>query len=288
MVKRLISPETIKTELFELGIKSGDIVFIAADLMLVGYYAGSREKTISFWLDTLLDCVGPDGTLIIPAYTKSFPRWRKDPKCIFSPNSETTSGPLSTAFSNHPGVIRSSHPTNSCFGIGPKAKLVLRDHDESAPSYLPYQRIISLGGKNLMLGAISDSRLAPMAIHAAQEHLGITRRNWQGGLVQSYYLNSKNEKKLFTRKDVGGCTSFGYKTIGHHLVSRAINIGKVGRGLAAYIDCSKSFQLICNVYNEQPSLLKCDNKLCRDCFGSPPFRHPIFWSREIIAKLWSI
>jgi hypothetical protein len=143
-----------------------------------------------------------------------------------------------------------------------------------------------MGGKNLMLGAVSDEKLAPMAIHAAQEYLGITRRNWQSGLVQSFYFSKENEKKLFTRYDIGGCTSFGYKTIGHHLIARAISIGKVGRGWAAYIDCKKSFELICQIYSRQPSLLRCDDSLCRDCFGSPPLHHPLFWGRQLISKLW--
>lgn len=285
MAKKIVSSETIKADLEGLGVQKGDVVFIAADLMRVGYHAGSREKTIDFWLHTLLDAVGKEGTLIIPSYTKSFPRWRKDPECVFSMDSKTTSGVLSEAFSSHSNVIRSKHPTNSCFGIGPDAEFILQDHDEKASSYGPYQRVISLGGKNLMLGAVSDEKLAPMAIHAAQEYLEITKRNWQSGLIQSFYINDQNKKKLFTRYDIGGCTSFGYKTIGHHLVSRAINIGKVGRGWAAYIDCKKSFQLICEIYKQQPSLLKCDNKHCRDCFGSPPMRKPLFWIKDIFSKL---
>ena len=285
MVRKMISSETIKADLYELGVRNGDIVFIAADLMRVGYYADNREQTMNFWLKTLLDAVGKNGTLVIPSYTKSFPRWKKDHQCVFSPNSKTTSGALSEVFSTHSEVLRSRHPTNSCFAIGPDAKFILQDHDEKAPSYLPYQRIISLGGKNLMLGAVSDEKLAPMAIHAAQEYLGITRKNWQSGLVQSFYINDQNKKKLFTRHDVGGCTSFGYKSIGHHLVSRAINIGKVGRGWSAYIDCKKSFQIICEIYNQQQTLLKCDDRSCRDCYGSPPLRNPLFWMKDIISKI---
>ena len=287
MVRKIISPETLKANLYELGVRKGDIVFIAADLMRVGYHVGNREQTMDFWLDTLLDAVGTNGTLVIPSYTKSFPRWRQDHECVFSPHSKTTSGVLSEAFSNHSEVLRSRHPTNSCFAIGPEAKFILQDHDEKAPSYLPYQRIISLGGKNLMLGAVSDEKLAPMAIHAAQEYLGITRKNWKSSLVQSLYINDQNENKLFTRHDVGGSSSLGYKSLGHHLVSRAINIGKVGRDWAAYIDCKKSFQLICEIYKQQPNLLKCDDRSCRDCFGSPPLRKPIFWAKDIISRIWT-
>ena len=48
MVEKMISSETIKADLYELGVRNGDIVFIAADLMRVGYYADSREQTMNF------------------------------------------------------------------------------------------------------------------------------------------------------------------------------------------------------------------------------------------------
>lgn len=284
MPKKLMTAESIESDLRELGVQKGDIIFIAADLMRVGFHAGCREQTLAFWINVLLDSVGDEGTLIIPSYTESFPRWRKDINCVFSACSKTTSGALSEAFAGYPGVVRSSHPTNSCFGIGPQASVILGGHNENTSSYFPYHRVISMGGKNLMLGAVSDEKLAPMAIHAAQEYLGLTRKNWQSGLVQSFYINEKHEKKLFTRHDIGGCTSFGYKTIGHHLIARAISIGKVGRGLAAYIDCKKSFDLICEIYGRQPSLLRCDDSSCRDCYGSPPLRHPLFWGGQLISK----
>ena len=37
-----------------------------------------------------------------------------------------------------------------------------------------------------MLGAVSDEKLAPMAIHAAQEYLGITKKNWQMALFKVF------------------------------------------------------------------------------------------------------
>ena len=135
MVRKMISSETIKADLYELGVRNGDIVFIAADLMRVGYYADSREQTMNFWLKTLLDAVGKNGTLVIPSYTKSFPRWKKDHQCVFSPNSKTTSGALSEVFllilKCLEADIQLTHVS-----LGPDAKFILQDHDEKAPSYL--------------------------------------------------------------------------------------------------------------------------------------------------------
>jgi hypothetical protein len=177
------------------------------------------------------------------------------------------------------------HPTNSCIAIGPQAEFILSGHDERAKSYLPYHRVISLGGKNLMLGCFADRALAPMALHAAQEELGITGRNWRAGLTQSFYECVDGDIKLFTRMDCGGCTAFGYKTIGHHFIKNAIEVGPIGKGLSACIDCRKSLEIFRDIYINNPFFLKCDDKRCRDCWGSPIFHHPAFWAKEIMSAV---
>ena len=77
-----------------------------------------------------------------------FWRFKKQKDIVFSSNSRSTSGALSLAFQNYPGVQRSRHPTNSCFAIGPNAKHILAKHDTNSSTYFPYHRVIELGGKN--------------------------------------------------------------------------------------------------------------------------------------------
>jgi aminoglycoside 3-N-acetyltransferase len=280
-----INADTIKTQLREIGIKQGDVVFLTADLMRVGLFVKDRTSTLSIWLEILKDVVGSTGTLVIPAYTSSFFRHRKDKDCIFHKHAESTSGALSKAFLDDPLIARSSHPTNSCLAVGPYADFILKEHDERSSSYLPYQRIIELGGKHLMLGCLADRALSPMAVHAAQEYLGLTSQNWKHGLMQSYYRDEQGAIQIFTRKDYGGCTSFGFKVIGHHIINNAISIGKIGQGLSAYIDCQKSFQIFIDIYKKNPYQLKCENPKCADCWGSPIFMHPFFWTKAIFLKL---
>ena len=282
-----INSEKIKSQLRDLGIKRGDVVFLAADLKRVGLFLQDRASTLNLWTEILMDSVGANGTIVIPAYTNSFFRHRKDAGCIFHKHAESTSGALSKAFFDHPQITRSSHPTNSCLAIGQHADFILEGHNELASSYLPYQRIVELGGKNLMLGCFSDRTLSPMALHAAQENLGLTSKNWKRGLTQSYYRDAQGDVRIFTRKDHGGCTAFGYKVIGHHVVNNAISIGKIGWGLSAYIDCQKSFRIFIDIYKSDPYFLKCENRKCPDCWGSPVARHPYFWSKAIFSKLRS-
>lgn len=137
-----------------------------------------------------------------------------------------------------------------------------------------------------MLGAFSDYRLAPMAMHGAQEALGTTSRHWAAGLIQTYYRDSDGRLALFTRRDVGGCTAGGYKAIGHHVIEGAIDFGVVGRSLSAYIDCRRSYDIYKKILILSPNFLQCDNTNCPTCYGSPMVRHPLFWTRKLGNRLY--
>jgi aminoglycoside N3'-acetyltransferase len=181
--------EEIINQLKSLGIKNGDTLFITADLLKVGLFIKDRDTTFRTWFDILISLVGEQGTLVVPAYTPTFFRFGKSKEFLFKHDSPSTSGSLSVAFSKVSGVLRSTHPSNSCFAYGFNSDYILRDHNEFASSYLPYHKIIELGGKHLMLGCANDAKLGLMTIHPAQEILGITKKMWQCGLFQTYYFD---------------------------------------------------------------------------------------------------
>ncbi len=286
-MKISITKDSLICDLRRLGVKEGDVVFLTADLLKAGFFSGDRQKILQDWLEVLLQSVGKSGTLVIPAFTNYFSRFKKDRDVSFTRDSIPLTGALSVAFHGHPEVLRSKHPTNSFFAIGKYAKQILEGHDENSTSYLPYKKIIALNGKHLIIGAIQDRRLAPMPMHYAQEILGLTRKKWSAGFLQSYYVNDVGNKQLFTWHDPGGCSAAGYKTLGHHVIKNAISFGRVGRGSSAYIDCQKSLEIFLEILNNDPGILRCDNKKCADCFGSPVYKHPIFWLNKIMRYIFN-
>jgi hypothetical protein len=130
----------------------------------------------------------------------------------------------------------------------------------------------------------------PMALHFAQETLGYSTRHYLCGWLHVYYEKNDGTTDLFTRRDVGGCTSFGYKFLGHHLIENAIVISKVGRASSALIDTKKSFDIFKDQLKRNPSDFKCDNASCVDCYGSFIYNRTgalFFWlfnSHIIISK----
>lgn len=266
MIKK-ITLETIKEEIKNLGVKKGDILFLSADLLRVGYYNKSSEQTLKDWVNILIDAVGEDGTLIIPANTNTFPRFIKDKNLIFRKETPPDCGSLSLAFFKYANVIRSRHPTNSCFGLGKYAEEILTGHDEYSGAYSIYGKIIEHGGKNLMLGTASDKKNCPMPFHYVQELLGHTSSHPSSNFRQCYFEDLEGNLKLFKRKDVGGCTSGGFNTYGRHIAAGAIKFGNVGKSVSALVDTNKSFEVLMNIFTTRPSLIQCDNKNCVSCYG---------------------
>ena len=287
MKRSFITIEAVRSHLAELGINSGDVIFIAADIMRLGYFNGNRQKTLDDIVGVLISLVGSEGTLVIPAYTDTFYKFRKKPEIVFNESVNSNSGNLANHLLNYTGALRSKHPTNSLVAIGRQAEFILSDHDEKSLSYTPLFKIIELGGKNLMLACFDKFSLAPMALHAAQEKLGYSVNHWQSGLIQSYYF--KNGKKLlFTRMDIGGCVSGSHKFLGYHFMMDAIKILKFGSVTSALIDTNKSYDIFVSILKKNPEILKCDDTSCHDCYGSKiynPRKFVYHWLCFIFRKI---
>ena len=62
--------EKIKNDLINLGIKSGDTLFLRISYRAVGKIEGGPKS----FIDALLDVVGTDGTIILTAFPKKYIR----------------------------------------------------------------------------------------------------------------------------------------------------------------------------------------------------------------------
>ncbi len=263
----MVSREKVVFDLYKIGLRSGDLVFVTADLSAVGFYNHSRAETARAWIEILRQSVGTRGTVIVAGYTKSFFRFKKDPTIVFDRKSEPITGALARAFLQDPAVLRSSHPVCSYFGFGPQAEAILSDHDASSLSYTVTGKIIEFGGKNLMLGTV-DRKNAPMAFHYSQEKLGHTIQNPYCGWMQSYYKTDDGQVKLFTRWDFGGCSCGAYNLYGALTVGKAVAYGTVGKAFSALINGPVSYQIIRDLIERNRAITLCDDLECISCYGN--------------------
>ena len=115
----------------EVGVRTGDILFVQADLDALGAECRSqtRELRCAAVLRALRDAIGEAGTLVVPTYTFSFCRLER-----FDPAATPTAGgpwspaaDLLEAVRALPGAIRSLDPIHSAAAVGPAAARLLHD-----------------------------------------------------------------------------------------------------------------------------------------------------------------
>lgn len=261
------SRSQIVEQLKDLGVNKGDTLFVAADLLRVGYFNSSADQTLADWVEIFDELLGDKGTIVVPTYSPSFLRFVQKYDFVFTKDSVSTSGSLAKAYLNFaPSALRGRHPTNSCTSKGFYAEDISKVDGPEFMKYSPYAKVIALGGKGLMLGIV-DQRNCPFTYHYVQEVLGHTKTHPYSRLLETKYIDDLGKKTRFIVKELGGCTAGVHKTWGYHLDGGAVKFGRVGRSLSALVDAKKSAEILTKVMIENPYLIKCDDQKCVSCYG---------------------
>ena len=155
--------EMMGRDLRELGLRSGDTVLVHSSLRSLGPVPGGPETVIR----SLLDVLGPDGTLLFPAL--SYRTVTAENPCFDQLKTPCCVGGLPEYFRTRPGTLRSIHPTHSMSGIGRHAAELFREHHRDTTScgpHSPFRRLREVGDWILFLGC----GIAPnTSMHAVEE-----------------------------------------------------------------------------------------------------------------------
>ncbi len=145
---RTVKKTDIIAGLKRLGLAGGDHVMVHASLSSFGSVAGGAETVI----DAILKIVGPDGTVVVPAFESA-------DEVFDAKKSKTPLGAVPQAFWKRKGAVRSPHPLASVAAIGAKAEWLVKNHVEAKTAHgkgTPYHKLYELGGKILLLGVDLD------------------------------------------------------------------------------------------------------------------------------------
>lgn len=146
--RRTFSAQDVVTAMKELGMKKGDTIIVHCAMNNFYNYRGSVKELI----DAILDAIGPEGTLCMPA----FPHNKKDTNVVFDiTNSKSAAGILSETFRKYPGVKRSLNQLHSVCALGPNAEYLVSDHQNSIicfDEHSPFFRLGEVNGLSFTLG----------------------------------------------------------------------------------------------------------------------------------------
>ncbi len=197
-VRQVGSPRTregLGRDLARLGIRSGEVLLLHVSLSSLGWVVG-REVAV---LQAVLDVLGPEGTLAMPAFSSDLtdPRFWENPPIpetwwaevcehmpAFDPARTPTRGlgRVADALRTWPGVRRSRHPSSSFAALGPAAASVVEDHgfDHPLGDGSPLERLEGLGARVLLLGVGYDRNTC---FHLGEDRAGCRAILEEGGPV---------------------------------------------------------------------------------------------------------
>ena len=149
------SAEQFRQDLLKLGLKSGDTVMMHSSFKSLGGIEGGAETVFR----VLLDILGEDGTLMLPAFSYATVNYE-------NPNFDRAETPVCVGYlpeyfrTQVPGVIRSLHATHSCSAKGRLASMLCADHElDLTPvgEHSPLTKLPDVDGKILILGSPASS-----------------------------------------------------------------------------------------------------------------------------------
>lgn len=134
-----------------LGVRRGDSVAFHASMSAFGWVEGAADTLI----DSMLEAIGPEGTLLAPTLTYAANQGPDSPPQFDARTSPSVTGRVPETLRMRPNVVRSLHPTHSWTAVGAKAREMTAGHEDS-PSPCgeksPLGKLVRDGGKVLLLG----------------------------------------------------------------------------------------------------------------------------------------
>lgn len=121
------------------GLGRGDAVVVHASLRAIGLAPTEA-------IDALLDAVGTEGLVVMPAFTYD--------NETHSPDLPVRTGALPEAFRRRSDALRSGHPTYSVAAVGAGAAELLDGHEQAGATGVdsPLGRLAAAGGHVLLAG----------------------------------------------------------------------------------------------------------------------------------------
>lgn len=172
-----VTKDDILRDLESLGVQHGGLLFVHSSLSAVGRVEGGADAVV----DALLEALGPNGTLVVPAFTYADPHDYPDsidPAWIFDPASTRSGmGAVTNAVRMRDGALRSIHLWHSVSAVGPLAETVVTaDGNAWASAWdetSPMAWVFDNGGLILLLGVPYQNLTA---VHVWEVEVGVDYR----------------------------------------------------------------------------------------------------------------
>lgn len=268
----VIRRKDIVTALHRAGVDRGDLIMLHSGLSGFGHIEGGADTVIH----AFMEAIGPRGTLLLPAFTRSFIYFNDcciknkaarpyDPECA----KDIWVGTIPQIFLKYKGVLRSIHPTHSVIGKGPLAKPCLQEHEETDPPTCrrsPFGKLSDYHGKMVWFGA---GLASTTFFHFLEDEMNMP---YLAEAVCRVKRPDGSIRTILIPKHLPGHRDFyrnpGEKTKMYQWLFKnglKIRKTKLGLGEIKLIDAAQMYDLGMKALRKNPNLLLCDNRECQFC-----------------------
>jgi len=168
-----VTGQEILAGLRDVGLGAGDVVMVHSSLSSLGYVAGGADAVI----DALLEAVGAQGTVVVPAFT--WGRFHQEHGFTFDVAGASVAdevGVIPETFRQRPGAMRSRHVCHSVAAIGPHARQVMGAGVRSFGPGSSFDALHQLNARVLLLGV---GFTACTALHMVEEYRQVPYRSYR-------------------------------------------------------------------------------------------------------------
>ncbi len=247
------------SDLSQLDVRLGDMLIVHCSMKAVGWVRGGPEQLVA----SLLEVVGPSGTILMPAFTK--PPDEKD--VIDLSTAPARTGLLGETFRKTPGVVRSAHPTHSITIWGRRADELALGHELTSGLGLasPLHKAAMAGAEVLMIGCDLTSC---SLIHVAE---ALVRPAYLGRVTYPSYdrplamIDTAGRRSLVQPCDVPG-DSQGFGIVHERMEAKQlIQNGMVGQAPTLKFNGQDCMDTAVELLEADPAALLCNDPACAVC-----------------------
>lgn len=253
--------EIIK-QLQEIGVKSGDTLFLRISYKAVGETEGGPEALI----EDILDVIGADGTIIAAAFPKRQTFKCSKHKVLYTPGKNLSTGLIPKLLSQRSDAFFSTHPLSPFVCVGKNAKKLTDYHtpEKSNMDLLSYAMQIS-EPKCLRVGGAVLTGTTHIAFTEGLKRSGYYHLRKPEGI---YYLDERNYLR-FKYQDMSFFCKEGFENFCTKYIysnpRAVVGKGNVGHGNAILTDMRTTLAIERKWIVPNPQIMLCNNPECIHC-----------------------
>ena len=251
----MINRPAIRRNLLDIGVRQNGRYIIHSSFKAIGPVEGGPAA----FLAELLETVGKDGTVMMPAFN--------EPQKLFDPmRTPTDCGVLAEMFRTMEGTFRSFHPTHSVAVRGPGARDLARLHETATALGVgsPMHALIEQGAEILLLG-VDQNRNS--SVHIAEAVCGVPYLPipFDEHFARPMLVLRDGKKEFFVVRECPGCSENFNVLNGRLERAGIVRTGLVGNALTKLMNGRDFIRCVVEVLREDTTALLCANPHCPFC-----------------------